>query len=301
MFFLLRRPKYLLAAAAAASLMTGVHGLWEAAAYAHPHAVTTGQFEEHLPGDGWYHITGGILDMTQSIVLTKNGQPVDDSGQPGSCYVALHSPDDPANSPARIFVRSTDPATIASASAASVEVQSMSDPQNEAYIAANKTLFYPQADVTGSVELTSDDRSAARAYVSVFVPGAAENFVIVDEGRRPGSPWSAISLVGLGLMLGAISYFLLTGAEVPAAGKEFNWSPDEYREPSVGPPPAPYGSFPPNIPTGCQPVVPTTVPTGFQPAIAPRAPGYPQPQPYDPHKPSEGDDEPGVRMRSIDG
>jgi hypothetical protein len=254
MFFLirmlLRYPKLILLLGGIVMLGFGLKGVVEDASNPYAKPITISQFETQQPSSGWYHITGGQLDLAQATVTNKDS---------GSVVVApLLGPHDANGALPTVFVKTSNPTLVAQAGTQGA---------------------FPAVDISGMIEERSNNGSTmGSSGSSSDTEGLG---LVVDDGRKPGSLLEALGLLIAGLATAALGVAMMTGMQIPFLdGKGYEWSAENYQEkPSTnypqsnrGPayPPAGYpqqGAYPapPNYPQQQAPgAYPTPLPPHLQ-------------------------------------
>ncbi|BDI28808.1 hypothetical protein CCAX7_008590 [Capsulimonas corticalis] len=308
---LLRRWKLLMPLGAISFFGAGINGLYVGLANPHPKTMTANQFAHIAPNSGWYHVTGGYLDLSQSIALTDDGRRPGYGDHPAYDYIALHQPNEAPNTPVSVFVRTADPALMQAAQDAS----GGSDSSGEQTVYA-RTPVYRRMDITGMVQTGMTRDSSITRRLENTGPSVDDNLVVIADGAKPNL-WRALGSLLLGLILGYGCVQMWIGDDNPFRRNakqddlptqpglgSIPYSPQMANTPVGFPPPyPPYGQAqPPQHPQPYGQAQPQYAPTYGQPATpqqpaasygqAPR-PAAPQPA-AEPAKPNKTDSIPPV-------
>jgi len=205
MFFLirmlLRRPKLILLVGGILMFGFGLKGVVEDASNPSARPITISQFEAQQPSSGWYHITGGQLDLAQAIVENKDSSSV--------IVAPLLGPNDTNGALPKVFVRTSNPTLVAQAGTQGA---------------------FPSVDISGMIEERTNNGSSTLGS-SNSSSDASDLGLIVDDGRKPGSLLDAMGLLIAGLMLAGLGIAMLTGLQIPFLdGKGYEWSAEDYKE-----------------------------------------------------------------------
>jgi hypothetical protein len=307
-YFILRYWKFFIPLGALFFLVAGVNGIYVGLANPRPKTLTVAQFEQDPPSSGWYHVTGGYLDMSQSTTLMGDGSRPGYGSHADYTYIALHSPNEAPGTPVHAFFRTSNPALMQEAEANAPEI-SRPDANGRQDIYA-KPPVYRQLDFTGMVQSDHPDETILRRRLGETAEAVDSGAVVIADGVRPNI-WKGLGMLAMGIILtiGCIQIWIgddnpfLRGPvqedlpDQPGLGS-IPYSPGQsypdnggYAPPygQASPPPQyppPYGQAPP-APQSAPPYHPPVAPSYAQPSAPPPAPVKPGktdsiPPPFDP-------------------
>ena len=227
--------------------------------------ISIAQLEAQHPTSGWYHVTGGMVDLGQATGLDSLDAKVADGEAPSSIVVPVWSPSDAQGSKSTIYLKTSSPALIAAA-----------NPK-----AGTKTM-----DFSGLIE--SSDSSDHTVASSMNRDGG--NDIVLDEGSAPTPVVLGVLMIvaGLAIIAGGIVLFVKKtplwgnhGAAAYQAPRNGAYTPGSFPQQGGYPPQQgnypPQGGYPPQPggypPQGNYPPQPGAYPP--QVGYPPQQGGYP--------------------------
>ena len=161
-------------------------------------SYTVEEYLEKSPDDKWLELTGCTLDHSDAVWMeSRIGDNVKEA------YIPIFDPkDEDKKSKIKILLATKNPETLDL-------VRQLSELKSEEeamkFMVANMDKVLAERDVQGlvrfGIELDDDD---AREIKKIS-PNLAEDFIILDEGKKP--EWHSVILLPLGLFLGYFLYF----------------------------------------------------------------------------------------------
>jgi tetratricopeptide (TPR) repeat protein len=148
-----------------------------------PVRLTITQFAAASPKSGWFHIKGGVMDVTDAsytLVTPRSG------GEPyiGAAFLSLREPRQSPEAPAPVVVATQDPAIMNRVRAIAAFSEAGDDAGLKKYVQANAATLITGRDVEGLLTTGGYDAKDRDDIAKKHgIPG--ESLVILDEGRAP--------------------------------------------------------------------------------------------------------------------
>lgn len=174
--------------------IAGLAGLIEALSYQHKQVTSCEEFVKALPGDGWFRVTGAVLDMP--FAWHREGEAGD------RLYYVPMLPEHFEELKAHVLLVTRDP-RVPGATAWLKTFQDAhsrtSDAEFDRLMDRNYSRFFPRWQVEGMVtHLSPELRTELAKDQSVL----ADDFVAIEDGKRPMKLSTAITLMCLGTAAG---------------------------------------------------------------------------------------------------
>ncbi len=155
--------------------------------------MTYEQFAAQMPQEGWYHITGGRLEVVNCVWQEdEKTHKIDKIFVPLSSSKAVGGPGETTS----VMVEEHDPAMIDTAH----EIQQLSGQTAEDFVKKNHDRAFIRRDVEGMIKtgLKSDDSIRAK-MAKLDNTSLASNWIMLNEGAHPSL------LLGVGCILGGLA------------------------------------------------------------------------------------------------
>ena len=190
---LISYPKYLILLVGLVIAICGSVEIMNTTSTPSAQTITIEQFESQRPNTGWYHVTGGMVDLGQAVSLDSSDNTVAAGVTPSSIVAPVWSTEDKQGAKSAIYIKTSNPALIA---------------------AANPKAGMKTMDFSGLIEAsgTNDDTLA-----SAMDKDGGDN-VVLDEGSAP-TPIALGVLTVVGGLAIAVAAIVLMVKKIPLWGK----------------------------------------------------------------------------------
>ncbi len=176
-------------------------GFYEAWSYKAPVTEPCDAALAGAPRSGWVHFTGCRVNVMEATYMTRGSGEVTDE-----IYLVLAPRGASATQPVHYLLATKDPDVIAVVK----EMAAIDGKDKRAlygFLAKNITRLVRDKDVIGMPQTWLDRSNKTDKRLRESNKNLADDFVILDEGRQPGSVGSALGALG-----GAVVAFLFLGA-----------------------------------------------------------------------------------------
>jgi hypothetical protein len=198
---------------AIALVVLGIQEIHDAHAFTKPVDITCEQFIKSSPREGWYRITGGVMEVADAAfsVTTKHSDVVTTAeGDPKitEVYLPVHSPaswDEKAATypPTNLVVQTMDPDIIATVKQLKRLDAGRPEEAKKWYL-KNLDKLMLKRDVMGMVQTGINSSEKTHDEIGKLQGSLTPDYLIVEEGKQPSMSGGLGMFFG-GLLAGVVS------------------------------------------------------------------------------------------------